>query len=247
MFTLAAPVAAAQSSGSAFLDDSARELVPYGQAVGTYTAPTQFASGEMVALLEDASGVPLWIMQAEILPGGNVNGELNLLKYGSNPAQQLPPLEVHGRVTLDANGAGSFSASLYSAFLGQAGEPMGRVVGALKPKPLGVNAPLFTSSTGLVAYEVSNDEAERMFRLGECLLPPVSARDAYYGRDGRKIVVTHSSGVAISEVELVGSMSQAGQASTDDQDATSAGPMDDGSIVPDGVEGEMSLRWWLYT
>ena len=97
------PLASASVSSGA---QTANLLIPYGQAFGTYSTPTWFANGSMLALMEDAAGHPLWSLDAEIWADGTISGQLNLLRYQSNPAASLVALSVTGHAVLDSQGEG---------------------------------------------------------------------------------------------------------------------------------------------
>src|SRR5687767_8956199 len=79
-------------------------MIPYGQAFGTY----DIAQGELLALLEDASGVPLWVLDAEVYENGGIDGDLLPLQYASNPANLGGILSVSGQMQLDGDGNGTF-------------------------------------------------------------------------------------------------------------------------------------------
>jgi hypothetical protein len=229
-------------------------FIPYGEAVGTYTAPTLYANGNILALLEDASGKPLWVLQAEIMPSGNINGDLSLLKYGNNPASFLPALSVAGHAVLDAEGRGVFTATITTKSFGQVPVvPMGQIEGVLRLAEPQLAMPAFAGQSGLSAVAVSIKEANGQYSQLPPLLAPESGVLILIKGQDDELADSPSS------VQSAGQYGQAGGASQDGavvifcpigpsftiSDVQSVGQAGDGSIVAKGAEGDVFLRWWL--
>jgi hypothetical protein len=127
-------------------------MIPFGQAVGTY----DIGQGRMLALLEDASGLPLWVLDAEVYENGGIDGDLLLLQYATNPAIAIGALSVSGQLQLDETGNGSFYATVFQ-FGGGGGVgaipvfPIAMIEGQVKQAALGHSVPPSTGASGLVA------------------------------------------------------------------------------------------------
>lgn len=127
-------------------------MIPFGQAYGTY----DIGQGRMFALLEDASGLPLWVLDAEVYENGGLDGDLLPLQYATNPANALGMLSVSGQLHLDESGDGSFYATVFQ-FGGGGGVgaipvfPIAMIEGQVKQAALGHSVPPSAGASGLVA------------------------------------------------------------------------------------------------
>lgn len=122
--------------------------IPYGQASGTY----DIAAGKLLALLEDASGLPLWVLEAEVYEDGGIDGDLLPLRYATNPVLGGVSLTVSGQMLLDELGNGVFYATVYE-FGGGAIPvfPVALIEGAVKQPALGHSLPASAGASGLIA------------------------------------------------------------------------------------------------
>lgn len=127
-------------------------MIPYGMAAGTY----DIGAGRMLAVLEDASGLPLWVLDAEVYEDGGLDGDLLMLQYATNPALALGQLSVSGQVQLDEDGNGTFFATVFQ-FGGGGGMgaipvfPIAMIEGQVKQAALGHTLPPISGASGLVA------------------------------------------------------------------------------------------------
>jgi hypothetical protein len=129
-------------------------LIPYGSAQGSWVAGSLYDDGVLVALLEDAAGRPVFVMDARLTPSGHIDGVLRPLEYATNPVLGLPSLYVDGQAKLSAEGGGTFEAMIATPMEGAIPvHPFGRIEGVLLPgmrraKP--VQHPSSTLSDGAV-------------------------------------------------------------------------------------------------
>ena len=106
---LQVPRAAAQEIAPQILS-----LVPYGSAAGTWIKTSPSENGVLIALLEDAAGQPLFVLDALMSPTNQIVGRLLALDYAGNPALSLPAFGVVGQARFPAEGPGSFSLVIYN-------------------------------------------------------------------------------------------------------------------------------------
>jgi hypothetical protein len=98
--------------------------------------------GFLTALLVDASGTPLYVLDGQLSPTGHLSGSLRTLEYATNPALFLPQLKVYGQATISSEGDGSFWASIYSPLEGAIPvHPFGHIEGLLLPGSMQRQAP----------------------------------------------------------------------------------------------------------
>lgn len=109
-------------------------LIPYGSAQGSWVAGTLYDDGILVALLEDAAGRPVFVMDARLTPSGHIDGVLRPLEYATNPVLGLPSLYVDGQAKISAEGDGTFEAMIATPMDGAIPvHPFGRIEGVLLP------------------------------------------------------------------------------------------------------------------
>lgn len=232
--------------GAAGHDITGPVLIPYGQAAGTF----DIAQGKLIALLEDASGLPLWVLDAEVYEDGGVDGDLLPLQYSTNPANQLGMLSVSGQMQLDENGDGSFFATVFQLGGGAIPVfPVAQIEGAVKQPVLGHVPPSSSFRDRLIAS--------------------VTDPDVYAGQslDGGVIVCPKAFVPELAGVQSVGNLAQAGfakassgtQMIVDPAVATSGTGATGGTSVDAKRElaaaghqlllapaiARVQLRWWL--
>lgn len=135
-------------SAAGFSAASANVMIPYGQAYGTY----DIGHGKMLALLEDASGLPLWVLDAEVYEDGAIDGDLLPLEYVTNPVGPTVMLSVSGQLTLDQDGNGSFHAVAFQYnVIDIPVFPVALIEGVVKSPALGQQIPLHAGLSGLFA------------------------------------------------------------------------------------------------
>lgn len=129
-------------------------MLPYGQAFGTY----DIGMGKMSALLEDASGVPLWVLDAEVYENGGLDGDLLMLQYASNPAIPVGVLSVSGQLLLDEQGNGSFFATVFQYGGGAIPVfPVAMIEGQVQSPALGHSVPPNFGRSRLIAAVTDPD------------------------------------------------------------------------------------------
>ena len=175
---------------------SGTTLIPFGQAFGTY----DYAEGKLLALLEDASGTPLWVLDAVTYEDGVIDGELLPLEYASNPVAPSVQLTVSGQMHLDVNGNGSFNAVIFQYAGGAIPVfPVGGIEGLVKQPGVGHSLPALAGASGLVAAASAQLDASG-----------ASAGLATYGPQVvRRGVIVCPKG-PIDALQNVGGMAQAG-------------------------------------
>jgi hypothetical protein len=241
-------------------------LIPSGASFGTWTAPTVFEDGTLTLLLEDGSGLPIWVLDGHIGSAGGLYGRLIPLEYATNPALSLPELAITGHALLGANGEGVFSASIYAPFLDVPVYPFGKIEGVLKQAALPA-ADTFTQARCALA----NTKAGQMV-LSRVDMPSadvnggvitcpaavsvanVSAAGAYTGLGATKLgngvgtqgidVSAQAAGSFVQQSRVIecpwvgGEVSFAGQASAGQFAQT-------GATKPSGMDGIAYGRWYL--
>ena len=139
---------AAANVEAATQQTSAITLIPFGQAFGSYDA----GSGHMLALLEDAAGTPVWVLDAYVHAWGGLDGDLLPLEYASNPVTPGLQLKVSGGVVLDERGNGSFAAVIFQYNGGAIPVfPVGKLEGVIQQTAPGLTPPIFAGVSDLVA------------------------------------------------------------------------------------------------
>lgn len=123
-------------------------LVPYGMGYGSYVYDT----GHMLALVEDASGAPLWVLNAFVYEWGGLDGNLLPLEYANSPVDPDVELSVSGGVLFDEQGRGTFHAVIFQYNGGAIPVfPVGQLEGVIQPPALGQVLPVLAGASDLVA------------------------------------------------------------------------------------------------
>jgi hypothetical protein len=219
-------------------------LLPYGQALGTY----DIGHGKLLALLEDASGVPLWVLDAEVYESGGIDGDLLPLQYSTNPAQSLGNLSVSGQMLLDESGNGSFFATVFQ-FGGGAIPvfPVAMIEGTVKQAALGHTIPPDNFRNRLIASVTDPDVyAAPVVRGGVIVCPkafdPELAGVQSVGSMAQGGFAKTGSGTQMIVDPAVATTGGAGQASVGaKRERAAAGHQ----LLLGPSLARVQLRWWL--
>jgi len=219
-------------------------LVPYGMGFGTYA----YDAGHMLALLEDASGAPLWVLDAFVYEWGGLDGNLLPLEYANSPVDPDVELSVSGGVLFDEQGRGTFNAVIFQYNGGAIPVfPVGHLEGVIQPPALGQMLPVLAGASDLVAIRGHGASyGPQVARSGIIVCPkgPIAGLDAVgtmgqagFGPAGigGAILCPKGPESSILSVGAVGGIAQAGAALAGSGSASSSTALghqlDGGAIV----------------
>jgi len=229
-------------------------LIPYGSAQGSWVAGTLHDDGILVALLEDAAGRPVFVMDARLSPSGHIDGVLRPLEYATNPVLGLPSLHVDGQARISAEGDGPFEAMIATPLEGAIPvHPFGRIEGVLLPgvrraEPGQHPSAALSDGAGQTAEIEPQDGAAVIVCPAESQLELAGSASA-----GQTSAVDGSvSGGSSSEEQ--GRLADAGARRIVDPLAGGASDVEQGAAgarretepgVPPSGEGRVRARWYL--
>ncbi len=87
--------------------------VPYGNVTGAWSSASVLADGFVNGLVSDAAGQPLWVLDATLTAGHQIQGALHPLEYAGNPVMKLGSLAVTGSAQMAAGEGGGFHLVMY--------------------------------------------------------------------------------------------------------------------------------------